>query len=80
MYDLLFLDDYGTERHAAFLQAAEHARLVKLARAGQGHPTAVPGRVAPLRTSLRRGTHRVGGWLRALVASGKPATPAEEIW
>ena len=80
MYDLLFLDDYGTERHAAFLQAAEHARLVKIARAGQGHPTAGPGRVAPLRTSLRRGTHRVGGWLRALVASGKPATPAEEIW
>jgi hypothetical protein len=80
MYSLLFLDDYGTQRHAAFLQAAEHARLVKLARAGQGHPTAVPGRVAPLRTSLRSGTHRVGGWLRALVESGKPATPADEIW
>ena len=80
MYSLLFLDDYGTQRHAAFLQAAEHARLVKIARGGQMHPSAVPGRVAQLRAHLRHGAYRVGGWLRALEESGKPAAPADEIW
>ena len=80
MYSLLFLDDYGTQRHAAFLQAAEHARLVKSARGSAAHPAALPGHVAQLRAHLRRGADRVGGWLRALEESGKPATPADEIW
>ena len=80
MYSLLFLDDYATQRHAAFLQAAAHARLVKLARGGQVHPVAIPGRVAQLRASLRRGAVGVGGWLWALAESGKSATPADEIW
>ena len=80
MYSLLFLDDYGTQRHAAFLKAAEHARLVKIARGGEAHPAAVPGPIAQLRAHLQRGAYRVGGWLRALAESGKPATPADEIW
>ena len=80
MYSLLFLDDYGTERHAAFLQAAEHAHLAKIARGGQRHPAAVPGRVAQLRAHLRLGARCFGRWLRALEESGKPATPPEEIW